>query len=158
MTTLETSNQHKFGHMNGRVVDTPAPSNHTTMPSAPSHAPLELNAEDPFTPNTRQTLPWLLQLLGLNFTSRGARRPVATGSQGNPYDMGFYHNIRDFWTVGRELDIDYRNLYDVPEGGFRTLLSRRKRQVQSRQHDSPSALGHPTMSSQPYQPLTQEDV
>ncbi|KAG7531769.1 hypothetical protein FFLO_04138 [Filobasidium floriforme] len=59
----------------------------------------------------------LLQLLGLDrFTKGAAGRGMRLAEEGggNPFDMGIVTNCEDFWTRGQALDIDYKELYSIP--------------------------------------------
>lgn len=71
---------------------------------------------------------FLLHLLGLDrFTSGRATTGLARASKAsNPFDMGVVGNCKDFWTVGRELGVEYERLYEVPLEGFREAKRRRE--------------------------------
>lgn len=71
---------------------------------------------------------FLLHLLGLDrFTTGKATTGLARASKAsNPFDMGVVSNCKDFWTVGRELGVEYERLYEVPVEGFREAKRRRE--------------------------------
>lgn len=71
---------------------------------------------------------FLLHLLGLDrFTTGKATTGLARASKAsNPFDMGIVSNCKDFWTVGREIGVEYERLYEVPIEGFREAKRRRE--------------------------------
>lgn len=77
---------------------------------------------------------WLLSIVGLDLYTKGKageglRR---AGKGGNPFDLGFLINCQDFWSRGRELDVAYESLYEVPEEGFQARHRASKRLKQRR--------------------------
>jgi len=42
-------------------------------------------------------------------------------------------NCRDFWTMGREVGVEYGSVYDVPMEGFEEV--RRRREAEREEHD-----------------------
>jgi len=62
-----------------------------------------------------------MNLLGFDrFTKGKAVNGLArAGKASNPFDLGFVGNCKDFWTKGKELGVEYEQLYDVPLEGFR---------------------------------------
>jgi hypothetical protein len=70
---------------------------------------------------------FLMQILGLDrFTKGKAADGLAKASRTtNPFDSGIIGNCVDFWTKGRELEVEYERLYDVPSEGL--VAAKRKR-------------------------------
>jgi len=68
-----------------------------------------------------------MNLLGFDrFTKGKAVNGLArAGKASNPFDLGFLGNCKDFWTKGKELGVEYEQLYDVPLEGFREAKKRR---------------------------------
>ncbi|KAG6826435.1 hypothetical protein H0H92_015809 [Tricholoma furcatifolium] len=71
---------------------------------------------------------FFMSLLGFDrFTKGKAVDGLArAGSAANPFDLGIVGNCKDFWSVGRELGVEYDKLYDVPIEGFREAKRRRR--------------------------------
>ena len=73
----------------------------------------------------------LLSIVGLDLYTKGraadgiARARRQNGG-GNPFDVGLIANCWSFWTRGRTLGINYTELYEVPEGGFKRALAARR--------------------------------
>ena len=61
-----------------------------------------------------------MHLLGFDrFTKGRAADGLARAARApNPFDLGVLGNCKDFWTMGRELGVEYERLYDVPPEGF----------------------------------------
>ena len=72
---------------------------------------------------------FLMNLLGFDrFTKGKAVDGLTRASKAsNPFDVGIVGNCKDFWTAGRELGVEYDQLYDVPIEGFREAKMRRMR-------------------------------
>ncbi|KIN97751.1 hypothetical protein M404DRAFT_31962 [Pisolithus tinctorius Marx 270] len=115
---------------------------------------------------------FLLNLVGLDRFTRGrAAHGLALGSSSarawNPFDLGLVRNCRDFWTMGKEVGVDYGQVYDVPAEGFEE--GKRKRDAErgefERDHDggsrSKSLLAKlglrmtTSLSRRGYEPLSQ---
>ncbi|KAL4077498.1 hypothetical protein J3A83DRAFT_4214067 [Scleroderma citrinum] len=86
---------------------------------------------------------FLLNLLGFDRFTRGrAAHGLALGSSSararNPFDLGMVRNCRDFWTMGKELGVEYGQVYDVPAEGFQEAKKKREleRGELERDHDS----------------------
>jgi len=86
---------------------------------------------------------FLLNLLGFDRFTRGrAAHGLALGSSSararNPFDIGIVRNCRDFWTMGKELGVEYGQVYDVPPEGFEEAKKRKEieRGELERDHDS----------------------
>jgi palmitoyltransferase ZDHHC13/17 len=62
----------------------------------------------------------LLSIVGLDLYTRGKAGEglKRASSAGNPFDKGFAANCMDFWTKGKELGVNYEELYEVPVAGF----------------------------------------
>lgn len=80
---------------------------------------------------------FLLKILGIDrFTSgKAAEGLLATSTVvANPFDLGCYLNVLDFFKRGREVGVDYTRLYEVPEGGFaRARRERRRREREEKE-------------------------
>ncbi|KAH7882059.1 hypothetical protein F5I97DRAFT_396928 [Phlebopus sp. FC_14] len=118
---------------------------------------------------------FLLNLLGLDRFTRGrAAHGLALGSSSarsrNPFDLGMVRNCRDFWTMGKELGVEYGQVYDVPLEGFEEAKRRRAVERGEFEHDhesggarSKSLLGKLVLrmgvmsssSARGYEPLSQ---
>ncbi|PWN28927.1 hypothetical protein BDZ90DRAFT_230930 [Jaminaea rosea] len=87
---------------------------------------------------------WLLSIVGLDLYTKGKAGEGLrkAGQGGNPFDLGLTINCQDFWSRGRELDVSYESLYDVPEEGFRARhrSAKRARKRSSRYADSISSF------------------
>ncbi|EPS96187.1 hypothetical protein FOMPIDRAFT_91156 [Fomitopsis schrenkii] len=79
---------------------------------------------------------FLMNLLGFDrFTKGKAADGLArAGKAPNPFDLGVIGNCKDFWTKGRELGVEYENLYDVPLDGFREAKKRKQREDSDELH------------------------
>ena len=62
----------------------------------------------------------IMNLLGFDrFTKGKAADGLARAAKApNPFHLGVLSNCKDFWTMGRELGVEYERLYDVPPEGF----------------------------------------
>ncbi|KAH7911142.1 hypothetical protein BJ138DRAFT_1063702 [Hygrophoropsis aurantiaca] len=77
---------------------------------------------------------FLLNLLGLDRFTRGravhglalASSSPANSRARNPFDLGVVRNCRDFWSMGREVGVEYGQVYDVPLEGFEEAKKRRE--------------------------------
>ncbi|KAI6013902.1 hypothetical protein EDC04DRAFT_2870714 [Pisolithus marmoratus] len=115
---------------------------------------------------------FLLNLVGLDRFTRGrAAHGLALGSSSararNPFDLGVVRNCRDFWTMGKEVGVDYGQVYDVPPEGFEEAKMKRgvERGEFERDHDAggrtKSLLGRlglrmgTSSSRRGYEPLSQ---
>ena len=91
----------------------------------------EEGSDGPTTPKNRsKSSNFLLKILGIDrFTSgKAAEGLLATSTVvANPFDLGCYLNVLDFFRRGREVGVDYTRLYEVPEGGFVRARRERKR-------------------------------
>ncbi|EIW76594.1 hypothetical protein CONPUDRAFT_157779 [Coniophora puteana RWD-64-598 SS2] len=82
---------------------------------------------------------FVLNLTGLDRFTRGrAARGLQLasskdGAARNPFDLGVVRNCRDFWTMGREVGVEYGSVYDVPMEGFEE--ARRRREAEREEHD-----------------------
>lgn len=61
---------------------------------------------------------FLLNLLGLDRFTRGRAARGLTSHARNPFDFGVVRNCRDFWSMGKELGVEYGQVYDIPLEGF----------------------------------------
>lgn len=104
LTTLELSNIGKYGYMSGsadgRLAEQPAAATVTMS-------------------RTRKLSSALLRLVGLDLYTHGGgaralQQQTTSSSAGkNPFDRGIITNCSDFWTEGRTLGVDYRQLYEL---------------------------------------------
>ena len=64
---------------------------------------------------------FLLQILGLDrFTKGKAGEGLARSNKAsNPFDLGVIGNCLDFWTNGRQLGVDWTEVYEIPNEGFK---------------------------------------
>jgi len=71
-----------------------------------------------------------MNLLGFDrFTKGKAADGLARAAKApNPFDLGLIGNCKDFWTKGRELGVEYEQLYDVPPEGFVEAKQRKQRE------------------------------
>lgn len=142
MTTLEMSNLGRYGFMGGKGGTSMAPQTNfmaqRQVAAGASHSP-DGSSDTSDHPSHRQhhhgikhTLAGMggcvLRVVGLDLYTRGKageglRR---AGKGGNPFDLGFITNCRDFWTRGEELGVDYTTLYDIPPQGFAAAVRERK--------------------------------
>lgn len=88
---------------------------------------------------------FLLNLLGLDRFTRGrAAHGLALASSSararNPFDLGVVRNCKDFWTMGKEVGVEYGQLYDVPPEGFEEA-KRREMDRGEVDHDASSGRG-----------------
>ena len=89
---------------------------------------------------------FMLNLLGLDRFTRGrAAHGLALASSGararNPFDLGVVKNCKDFWTMGKEVGVEYGQLYDVPLEGFEEAKRRKDRGEVEHDHDSSGGRG-----------------
>lgn len=147
MTTLEVSNLGRYGYMGGRGGASYAGQmGHRHRHGGTGVGPTaELDTEDAaLTRDASSGSPahahqhrhkscggcgssFLMNLLGFDrFTKGKAVNGLArAGKASNPFDLGFVGNCKDFWTKGKELGVEYEQLYDVPLEGFREAKKRR---------------------------------
>lgn len=147
MTTLEVSNLGRYGYMGGRGgASYTGQMGHRHRHGGASIGPIVgLDTEDTAlvgdassgsSAHTHQHrhkscggcgFSFLMNLLGFDrFTKGKAVDGLArAGKASNPFDLGIVGNCKDFWTKGKELGVDYEQLYDVPLEGFREAKKRR---------------------------------
>ncbi|KAF9239456.1 hypothetical protein BU15DRAFT_46760 [Melanogaster broomeanus] len=53
----------------------------------------------------------------------------------NPFDLGLVRNCRDFWSMGKEVGVEYGQVYDVPLEGFEEAKRRREMERGESDHD-----------------------
>ncbi|KAI0062990.1 hypothetical protein BV25DRAFT_1825064 [Artomyces pyxidatus] len=145
MTSLEVSNLGRYGFMGGRggaSLSTQMGHRHShRSPASSGDASPDEGLAGEATPTLGHAHAhgkhgmcagcgsgFLMHLLGFDrFTSGGAANGLArAGKAANPFDLGFAGNCKDFWTVGRELGVEYERLYEVPAEGFREARRRRE--------------------------------
>lgn len=135
MTTLEVSNLGRYGNITGRQI--PPSQEHGLDATGAGPGPGAAVEDDDADlrhrrggSGARGTTGFLLQILGLDRYTRGkAVDGMARASKAsNPFDQGIFRNCLDFWTNGRELGVDYTEVYEVPPGGFRAALLQRRRE------------------------------
>jgi len=86
---------------------------------------------------------FMLNLLGLDRFTRGrAAHGLALASSSartrNPFDLGVVRNCKDFWTMGKEVGVEYGQLYDVPLEGFEEAKRLRATERGEVEHDHDS--------------------
>jgi len=130
MTTLEVSNLGRFGFMGGR-------GGMAVSQQQGQGQMQEMGAHDHHHGHGHGhrhgnggVLGCLMAVLGFDrFTKGKAADGLAKAAQApNPFNLGWVANCEDFWTTGRELGVDYRTLYDIPEEGFREAKRRKVRE------------------------------
>ncbi|KIK98273.1 hypothetical protein PAXRUDRAFT_702258 [Paxillus rubicundulus Ve08.2h10] len=166
LTTFEVSNLGRFGFMGGRGglaagsggagLQMGHRHRHQHTPSA-DRADEDSEAEGGAHKHAHQhggifaslTAPgtcggFLLNLVGLDRFTRGrAAHGLALGSSSgrarNPFDMGVVKNCRDFWTMGKEVGVEYGQVYDVPLEGFEEAKRRKETDFEHDHEGSASA-------------------
>ncbi|KIP06556.1 hypothetical protein PHLGIDRAFT_452373 [Phlebiopsis gigantea 11061_1 CR5-6] len=121
MTTLEVSNLGRYGFMGGR--------GGATLGQQMGHAHQHTGSEDTASGSGHNHHRhgacgggggMIMNLLGFDrFTKGKAADGLARAAKApNPFHLGLAGNCKDFWTMGRELGVEYERLYDVPPEGF----------------------------------------
>ena len=121
MTTLEVSNLGRYGFMGGR--------GGATLGQQMGHAHQHTGSEDTASGSGHHHHRhgacgggggMIMNLLGFDrFTKGKAADGLARAAKApNPFHLGLAGNCKDFWTMGRELGVEYERLYDVPPEGF----------------------------------------
>nr|AFN02852.1 putative palmitoyltransferase [Phakopsora pachyrhizi] len=125
MTTFELSNVNRFGYMGGRAgisLASQSSHRHTAQSSLQSHH------HHNHLGKIKGSMKFCLKLLGLDRfkSSTGIIKPDGekVKSVKNPFDLGIRKNCLDFWSNGNELGINYTEIYEVPEGGFKRAIER----------------------------------
>ncbi|KAG1866088.1 hypothetical protein F4604DRAFT_1656620 [Suillus subluteus] len=109
-----------------------------------------------------------IPLLGLDRFTRGRVARGLTSHARNPFDFGAVRNCRDFWSMSKELGVEYGQVYDVPLE-FDEAKKRKEAERGDTEHDhegpssrrSKSLLGKLSMrmgigsSRRGYEPLSQ---
>jgi palmitoyltransferase len=135
MTTFEVSNLGRYGFMGGRGGQ--SLQNQMGHRHQHGHGQGQGSGED--VPHKHASgmcgSGFLMQILGFDrFTKGKAADGLArAGTAPNPFNLGFMGNCKDFWTNGRELGVEYNNLFDVPAEGF-TEAKRRKEMEADEEH------------------------
>jgi palmitoyltransferase ZDHHC13/17 len=130
MTTLEVSNLGRYGFMGGR--------GGASLGQQMGHSHQHAGSDD--TTGTGHHhhhkhggicggSGLIMNLLGFDrFTKGKAADGLARAARApNPFHVGVMGNCKDFWTMGRELGVEYERLYDVPSEGFVEAKRRRVR-------------------------------
>jgi len=145
MTTLELSNLGRYGFMGGRGLSLVTQQGHQQHDWDMG----EMNDDDD--PNPAHPHPhhhghrhghrhghgatgcwgFLLNVLGFDRFTKGKAADgfIRAGKASNPFDTGIISNCMDFWTKGKEIGVEYEQLYDVPPEGFKKAMERRRRVV-----------------------------
>ncbi|KAF8438462.1 DHHC palmitoyltransferase-domain-containing protein [Boletus edulis BED1] len=89
---------------------------------------------------------FMLNLLGLDRFTRGrAAHGLALASSSprsrNPFDFGVVRNCKDFWTMGKEVGVEYGHVYDVPLEGFEEAKKRREMDRGEVEHEHDPSVG-----------------
>ena len=131
MTTLEVSNLGRYGFMGGR--------GGASLGQQMGHQHQHTGSDDTTTPggghhHHRHGVcggggGLIMNLLGFDrFTKGKAADGLARAAKApNPFHLGVLGNCKDFWSMGRELGVEYERLYDVPPEGFVEAKRRRAR-------------------------------
>ncbi|KAH9821151.1 hypothetical protein DFH28DRAFT_951640 [Melampsora americana] len=139
MTTFELSNYSRFGYMGGRggsslSTQSSHPHSHSQSISSLKSQALEPNPSTcphshPSNHSIKGKMGFCLKIIGLDqlVQGRGAKSLVKAGKVGNPFNKGLKRNCLDFWSSGNELGVNYLDLFDVPDGGFKTRDQRKSR-------------------------------
>ncbi|KDE03687.1 hypothetical protein MVLG_05818 [Microbotryum lychnidis-dioicae p1A1 Lamole] len=140
MTSLEVSNVGRHGYMGGKPgvsiaaqQGLVATRTAAALATSSTHATVDREVGDEEAVNHKSTRVrkggFLLKILGIDrFTTGQAVTGLAkSGHVANPFDLGLVGNCRDFWTRGKELDVDYTRLHEIPEGGFQKAVRERRR-------------------------------
>ncbi|KAG8879379.1 palmitoyltransferase akr1, partial [Tulasnella sp. 331] len=145
MTTLEVSNLGRYGYMGGKggshLGHTQLGQAHTAGEDADGQDAHNHHGHSHGKGGICGRAPGLIMsVLGFDrFTKYKAADGLARAAKApNPFDLGYIGNCKDFWTTGRELGVDYDQLYDVPADGFREAKRRKLRE----EADEGFALGH----------------
>ena len=69
-----------------------------------------------------------MNLLGFDRSTKEKSLSGLTTKASNPFDSGLVGNCKDFWSAGRELDVEYDKLYEVINEGFEEAKRRRERE------------------------------
>ena len=133
MTTLEVSNLGRYGFMGGR--------GGASMGQQMGHSHQQAGSDDTTGhghQHHRHGLcggGFIMNLLGFDrFTKGKAADGLARAAKApNPFHLGVIGNCKDFWTMGRELGVEYERLYDVPPEGF---VEAKRRRVRDEGEDS----------------------
>lgn len=138
MTTYEVSNLGRHGWMGGR--GTSLQGQMGAMHSATAHAVGAGHAHA----HHSGRMGFLMKLMGLDrFTQKKDReglKKLGSGAR-NPFDVGCIGNCRDFWTIGREIGVDYERLYEVPLEGFEEAKRRRQQHLEEERFDDMGSGG-----------------
>ncbi|TFK48187.1 zf-DHHC-domain-containing protein [Heliocybe sulcata] len=148
MTTLEVSNLGRYGFMGGRGGASLSGQmghrhQHRGVPADGEDASMGLAEQGSTHRHQHQHglcagcgSGFLMNLLGLDrFTKGKAVDGLARASKAsNPFDLGLVGNCKDFWTKGKELGVEYEQLYDVPMEGFREAKQRREQEEEEEGH------------------------
>lgn len=139
MTTFEVSNVQRWGWMGGRansVNQTSSQSSSTPMSPglASSAADADEQKKTAHAPRKGWLCcpPFLLTLLGFDRFTRGRAPIPSTSKVQNPFDKGIVTNCMDFWRAGKELGVEYGELYEVPVGGFSKVSHGRSKRGRAR--------------------------
>ncbi|TIA87859.1 hypothetical protein E3P99_02900 [Wallemia hederae] len=113
LTSLEVSNLGRFGFMGGKGTSAAEQQGLVNK----QRQMLVNNAN----PTKAKKPSFLLQILGLDrFTKGKAGEGLARSSKANnPFDLGVIGNCLDFWTNGRQLGVDWTEVYAIPDEGFK---------------------------------------
>lgn len=123
----------------------------------------QLLANNP-NPTKTQKPSFILQILGLDrFTKGKAGEGLAKASRANnPFDIGLFGNCMDFWTNGKQLGVDWTQLYEIPQEGFKEKRRKDKGKAKEKNEDnttlgmrvmSMARLINSTQPENPYQPV-----
>ncbi|KAH9451296.1 hypothetical protein Pst134EB_018780 [Puccinia striiformis f. sp. tritici] len=123
MTTFELSNVNRFGYMGGRAGTSMASQSshshsHSAQSSLLSHNHNHNHHHHPSSGKPKSFI-FCLKLLGLDRFLDGTSLLKKSKKATNPFHKSIRTNCLDFWTAGNHLGINYLELFEVPEGGFK---------------------------------------
>ncbi|TIB63112.1 hypothetical protein E3P77_03643 [Wallemia ichthyophaga] len=134
LTTMEVTNLGRFGFMGGKGTSAAEQQGMVNK-----HRQLLANNPNVNPPKVQKPN-LLLQILGLDrFTKGKAGEGLAKSSKtNNPFNIGIVGNCLDFWTNGKQLGVDWTQVYEIPDEGFKER--RRKDKGKAREKDGENVL------------------
>ncbi|PLW44007.1 hypothetical protein PCANC_08588 [Puccinia coronata f. sp. avenae] len=145
MTTFELSNVNRFGYMGGRAgTSMAAQSSHLHAQHASAQSSLSFHHHHHHHHSRKpKSLVFCLKLLGLDRFLDGTQLIRKSQKATNPFHKGLKANCADFWTAGNHLGINYLELFEVPEGGFRVRSKESTSSSTTDSHKSESGGSRP---------------
>ncbi|CAE6358746.1 unnamed protein product, partial [Rhizoctonia solani] len=127
MTTLEVSNLGRYGFMGGKGGTSLSEQHGHSHNHSHSHGAGGHGHKHKLGGCCGGIVSAVMSLTGLErYTKfRAGEGLKRAKSARNPFSLGVVANCTDFWTAGKTLGVDYRNVWDVPPEGF--LEAKRRR-------------------------------